>query len=157
MPAKGAKRGLREFNIFLLRILLLWTLLGKNKTCSQNQEEASEFDGWHGKYLSKPGTSIMNKRSDNSTTTNAWKRKKRFLKHNTLRIGTWNTRSWNNKAQEVLAELSFKNIDLCAVSDTKKNGKVVTSYQVYIIFFSGVPNEAIAKGAFCSKENLKVQ
>ena len=42
---KGGKEGPPRIQYFLLRILLLGTLLGKNKTCSQNQEEASEFDG----------------------------------------------------------------------------------------------------------------
>ena len=48
----------------------------------------------------------------NAPTTK--ERKKRHWKKNIITIATWNTRSWNNKAQEILIELTHKNIDICA-------------------------------------------
>lgn len=77
--------------------------------------------------------------------TSARERKKREWRNNSLRIGTWNTRAWNNKAQEIIIELSEKHIDICAVSETKKKGKGIVTYQDYIMFYSGVPKETRAK------------
>ena len=45
------------------------------------------------------------------------------MKKNIIRIATWNTRSWNSKAQRNLIELTHKNIDICAISETKKKVK----------------------------------
>jgi len=55
----------------------------------------------------------------NAPTTK--ERKKRQWKKNIIRIATWNTRSWNNKAPEILIQLNHKTIDICAISETKKN------------------------------------
>lgn len=62
-----------------------------------------------------------------------------------LRVAAWNTRSWNNKAQEVLLELSRNKIDICALSETKKKGKGIMTYQDYVLFYSGVSKESRAK------------
>ena len=42
-------------------------------------------------------------------------------------------------------ELTHKNIDICAISETKKKGQGIIPYQDYIMFFSGVPGEVHAK------------
>ena len=67
------------------------------------------------------------------------------MEKNIIRIATWNTRSWNNKTQEILIELTYKNIDICAISEKKKKGQGIIPYQDYIMFFSGVPWETRAR------------
>jgi hypothetical protein len=62
-----------------------------------------------------------NARTRATTRTNrnaptAKERKKRQWRKNIIRIATWNTRSWNNKAQEILIELNHKTTDICAIS-----------------------------------------
>jgi hypothetical protein len=41
--------------------------------------------------------------------------------------------------------MNHKDIDICAVSETKKKGQGTITYQDYIMFFSGVPRETRAK------------
>jgi len=70
-------------------------------------------------------TVTSNARTRTTTRTNrnaptAKERKKRQWRKNIIRIATWNTRSWNNKAQEILIELNHKTIDICAISETNK-------------------------------------
>ena len=66
-------------------------------------------------------TRTMTRTNRNAPT--AKERKKRQWRKKIIRIATWNTRSWNNKAQEILIELNHKTIDICAISETKKKDK----------------------------------
>jgi len=70
-----------------------------------------------------------------------------FYKRNTLRIATWNIQSWNTKSNEVLEELTSHNIDICAISETKKKGKGSQQMGLYIMIYSGKPkNERASAG-----------
>ena len=72
-------------------------------------------------------------RTDDTETTTAHSRninkkpqgeiKRKWRKDSPIWVAAWNTRSWNNKSQEVLLELSRNKIDICAISETKKKGK----------------------------------
>lgn len=68
-------------------------------------------------------------------------------KRNQLRIAGWNVRSFNGKDQEIIMELKYHNIDICAISETKKRGKGTSDYNEYILAYSGKPkNERAASG-----------
>ena len=42
-------------------------------------------------------------------------------------------------------DMTHKNIDICAISETKKKGQGIIPYQDYIMFFSGVTRETRAR------------
>lgn len=69
------------------------------------------------------------------------KRISRWKKSKTLRIATWNITSLNTKDQEVIEELSDRNIDICGLQETKKKGKGQQQYSNYILIYSGVPKD----------------
>ena len=79
-------------------------------------------------------------------TTIARKRKKGLWRKNFLRIVTWNIRSWNTKDLEILLELNNKNIDICAISRTKKKGKGIKPCHDYILLLSAVDKAKRGKG-----------
>jgi len=60
---------------------------------------------------------------------------------NGLRLGCWNV-TWNRKDQEIINEINAHNIDLCALSETKKKEK--GNIRDYILFYNGVEKNARA-------------
>ena len=87
--------------------------------------------GWHptcGQPLahSNKGLSWI----DFMKTTNARERKKATLE---IIFKNWDMQHtpWNTKDQEILLDLNNKNIDICAITETKKKGK---GYHVMIIY-----------------------
>ena len=59
-----------------------------------------------------------------------------FYRRNTLRIAIWNIQSWNTKSHEILDELTNHNIDICAISETKKKGKGSQRTGHFIMLYS---------------------
>lgn len=55
-----------------------------------------------------------------------------------LRIATWNIQSWRNKEQEIIAEISERKIDICALSETKKKGAGSVMRGDYLLIYKGV-------------------
>lgn len=79
------------------------------------------------------------KRTHARTRIRLWK------KRNIIRFGCWNITSWNKHDQEVIAEMNRQNIDVCALTETKKKGKGNTKYGNYPLVYSGKRKEERAE------------
>ncbi|KAF5301956.1 hypothetical protein FQA39_LY10526 [Lamprigera yunnana] len=51
----------------------------------------------------------------------------------------------NNRDHEIIEELKQKNIDICAIQETKKNGESEKDYGEYFLVYSGVEKQIRAK------------
>lgn len=58
-----------------------------------------------------------------------------------MRIATKNVKTLNNKDQEIEKELKDKNIEICALQETKKKGKGQMWLGEYLIIYSGVERD----------------
>lgn len=72
-----------------------------------------------------------------------------------LRCACWNIRSWNGKEQEILLEMKEHNIDICALSETKRRGKGYATYPRYIFKYSGSEKHKRASAGILIKEKFK--
>ena len=92
-------------------------------------------------------TKLPENRTDSGTTTHARKRLTTLRKRNVLRFATWKIKTFNSKEQDVMIELKDHKIDICAIQETKKRGKVQRMYNDYIVVYSGVSrDERIKEG-----------
>lgn len=66
---------------------------------------------------------------------------KKYITKSILRIACWNVTSLTNKDQELILEMERHNIDICALSETKKKGKGNDIYGNYIVIYSGKNKE----------------
>lgn len=73
------------------------------------------------------------------------KRKRHLAMKRTLRIGTWNIQGIANKYVEIEEEISKQNIDIIALSETKKKGQGNEKLKKYIHLWSGVEKHERAK------------
>lgn len=78
------------------------------------------------------------KRTGTTKTTQARKRTKDWKKLETMRIATWNIKSFNNKDQEIMLELEQHKIDICALQETRIKGKGQKLVNNYVLVYSGV-------------------
>lgn len=62
-----------------------------------------------------------------------------------MNIGTWNVRGLNTKEQEVFEQLQKFQMDVCALTETKKKGKGSETKGNYLHFYSGIAKEKRAK------------
>lgn len=62
-----------------------------------------------------------------------------------MRMATWNVKTLNNRDQEVVKELEDKNIDICALQETRKKGKGQMWLGEYLLIYSGVERDRRAK------------
>ncbi|XP_044766150.1 craniofacial development protein 2-like [Coccinella septempunctata] len=84
--------------------------------------------------------------TDNLMTNPARKRRwNGYRKRNIMRMATWNVKTLNNRDQEVVKELEDKNIDICALQETKKKGKGQMWLGEYLLIYSGVERDRRAK------------
>lgn len=67
---------------------------------------------------------VASDRTDYNYDDTAGLRKKRVRKPKPFRIATWNVTSLFNKDQEVTIELKNHRVDICALPETKKKGKL---------------------------------
>jgi len=62
-----------------------------------------------------------------------------------MRIGTWNVQGISTKELEVFREINKHNIDIAALTETKRKGKGTEEKYGYIHVYSGVPKEERAR------------
>lgn len=69
--------------------------------------------------------------------TDTTKTKNARIRTTNLRIPTWNIESWRNRDQEIILEMEKHQIDICALSETKKKGKGYIMVEKCMLFYSG--------------------
>lgn len=75
----------------------------------------------------------------------------------TMQFGTWNVRGLKSKRREVFTELEKYNMDIVALTETKKKGKGIEKIHGYIHIYSGVSWEQHARSgvSLAIKEEYK--
>ncbi|KAK9881036.1 hypothetical protein WA026_014379 [Henosepilachna vigintioctopunctata] len=74
-----------------------------------------------------------------TTRSRQWKRD--WKRKDIIRVATWNIKSIRNRHQKIMKELKERNIDICALQETKKKGKGQIDYGEYILAYSGVDSD----------------
>lgn len=67
----------------------------------------------------------------------AWLRKKTRLENKRLKSGMLEHQLLDKKDQEILMEVHRLRLDVCAISETKLKGRRTTTYNNYILIYSG--------------------
>lgn len=90
-------------------------------------------------------------------STKARKKDKDYGIADKLNIGTWNVRGLTHKLPELERELTQMNIDIAALTETKKKLKGSQELDKYIMIYNGVEqnNRAAARVALLICKNLK--
>lgn len=73
------------------------------------------------------------------------KRRQHGLRNRYMFFGTWNVQGIATKQAEVFKEIERFNLDVVALSETKKKGKGIEEFKNYIHIYSGVNKECRAK------------
>lgn len=58
-----------------------------------------------------------------------------------MRVACWNIKTLYSKNHEIIPELNEHKIDICALSETKKQGKGITKLDNYVLMYSGVTKD----------------
>lgn len=70
---------------------------------------------------------------------------RRRKRQKNVRFATWNIKSLNKRDQELEKELRERKIDICALQETHKKGKGQSVIGEYLLAYSGVSKEVLAK------------
>lgn len=71
----------------------------------------------------------------------------RTKKEDTYKVGTWNIRSIKNKERELMYEFNRANLDMLAITETKRKGcDIVNTEEGHVVIYSGVAEDERAAG-----------
>ena len=99
--------------------------------------------------MQRAGSSLVIKKTNakkpNDKPRNSDRDRRLKLRNRTLKFGTWNDQGCGNKMEEIIREISIKQMDVVVLTETKKKGTGSETVGNYIHLFSGVKKYERAK------------